>query len=165
MGRRQRGQIFGWSDPTDSSAYAIEIVLANQNDRELPGTRHIARFVKRSSIGCPIANEGHRYLIGPPDLGRAIRGSHGDGHPSSDDAVPAEHTNRHVSNVQRAAFSFATTGLFAVQLRHQAIDIAALRKHVAMAAMTAYDVVICSQDRASTDSHRLLANIEVNNAR
>src|SRR5215204_2689007 len=59
----------------------------------------------------------------------------------------------------------ADAGLLAVDLGHHALDVAALRDRVAVAAMGRGDVVVVAQVRADAGGDRRLAGVQVHEAR
>ena len=83
---------------------------------------------------------------------------------AGDDAVGAEHADREIGDVHRAALALAITGLPAVELGHHAVQIGALGDAMAMAAMGRDDAVGPGQCRADADRDRFLADIAMHDA-
>ena len=86
-----------------------------------------------------------------------VRGADRDRDAAGDDAVGAEHADREVGDVHRAALALAVAVDPSEQLGHHAADVAAFRDAMAVAAMGAGDPVCTRQRLADADGDRLLA--------
>ena len=83
----------------------------------------------------------------------------------ADDAVGAEHADRHVGDVHRAAATFADAFGAAHDLQEEAIERNALGNGVAVAAVVRGESVVAPQRRHDARRDRLLADRKMNEAR
>ena len=111
-----------------------------------------------------VAEERHRDLTAPAH-GRGETGSGGERDAAADDRVGAEHAAREVGDVHRAAATLAEAVLAPVDLGHHAVEVAALRDAVPVAAVGARHVVVFVEIRAHACGYRLLADVHVHEAR
>src|SRR6266511_1544424 len=142
----------------------VEVVLADEDDRELPQRGHVHDLVQHALAEGPLAEEAHGDLAGAAHLRRQCR-PRGDAGASRDDRVRAEVAGVRVGDVHGAALAPAVPGLLAQQLREHPVHLRPLGQAVAVPAMRAGDVVVAAEDRAHADRHRLLAHVEMGQAR
>src|SRR5690242_4484122 len=99
----------------DVHRHAVFVVLADENDRQLPDRRHVECFVKSPLVGSAVAEEHHAHTILLLHLD-AHADADGDRQPAPDDAVGAEIAALHVGDVHRAAATMAIAVLLAEEL-------------------------------------------------
>ncbi len=140
------------------------VVLADEDDRQLPGCGEVHRLVRGALVRAPVAEEDDGDLVRSAQL-RRESGSDADRKRRAHDPVATEDVEREVGDVHRAAEAAAVAGSPAEQLRHHRVQVAALGDHVAVASVMADDVVVRPQHRADAHRHRLLADAAVRGAR
>src|SRR4029453_14263028 len=96
-------------DLGDRGGGAVEVVLADEEDRHPPDGRHVHRFVDRALVGAAIAEEARHHLVGAAHAGGE---AHADGHrlAAADDGDGGDHAHRHVADVHRAPLALAAAG-------------------------------------------------------
>ena len=139
------------------------VVLADEDDRELPGGGEVHRLVGGALVRAPVAEEDDGDLVRSAQP-RRERGSDADRKRRAHDPVAAEDVEGEVGDVHRAAEAAAVAGSPAEQLRHHRVQVAALGDHVPVASVMADDVVVRPQHRAHADRHGLLADAAVRGA-
>ena len=103
------------------------------------------------------------------DVGRLAKGcgqrrARGEAEAAADDAVGAQHAEREVGDVHRAAAAGAGAGRLAVELGHHRADADALGDGVAVAAVGRGDQVARFERGAAAGRHRFLADIGMGEA-
>ena len=142
----------------------VAVVLDHEDDGQVPRRGEVQALQERALVGAAVAGEGDRDLVGVPDLGGQADAAD-QRRAAADDAVGAEHPFRQVGDVHRAALAVAEAVALAVDLGHHALDVAALGDRVAVAAMRAGDVVVGAEVGADAGRDRLLARVEMHEAR
>src|SRR6185436_5042552 len=117
----------------------------------------------RSLVRAAVTGEGHGDLVGALDLRGQADAAH-ERRAAADDPVRPEHALVDVGDVHRAALAAADAGRLAVDLGHHALDVAALRDRVAVAAVRADDVVVGTEVADHAGGDRLLARVQVDEA-
>ncbi len=142
----------------------VKVVLADQDDGCALEAGEVARLVEGAMIDGAVAEEGDRDAIGAA-IARAERCSDSGWRPCADEAVGAEQSDRAVVDVHGAAAPAGGAVAPPVQLGHQRVRRDALGQRMAVPAMGAGDPVGRPQMRADADRARLLADIEMQEAR
>ena len=114
-------------------------------------------------VDAAVAEEGHGHLARAAVGGRERRAGR-DAAARGDDAVRAEHAEREVRDVHRAAAAAAHAGGLPVELGHQPVEADALGDRVAVPAVGRRDVVVATQRGADTGGDGLLADVDVDEA-
>ncbi len=143
---------------------AVEIVLADIDDRQFPQRGHVHRLVQQALPQRAVAEEARGDLTAAAHLGRE-RGAGGDAGRTADDGIGAEVARLRIRDVHRAALAAAVTRLLAEQLGEHPVDRGTLGQAVAVAAVGAGDEVVAAQGLADPDGHAFLAYIEVGQPR
>ena len=138
--------------------FAVAVVLADQDRRQLVERGHVRRFVEGAFVDRAVAEERNGDVFGLPELLRE-RGADRDRRTAADDAVCAEHAELHVADVHAAAFAFAVAGGAAVELREHAVELAAFGDQVAVAAMRAGDLIVVRQMHHHAGGDRFLTDV------
>ena len=107
-----------------------------------------------------IAEENDGDRAGLLRAGRQRR-AHRKAEAAANDAVGAQHPDAEIGDVLRAALAPARAGGLAVKLRHHGPERRALGDGVAVAPVSALDIVLSLQTGAHAGGHRLLAHIDV----
>ena len=136
------------------------VVLADEDDRQLPRRSEVHPLVRRALPGGAVAEEGERRLVGAAQR-RGQRGPAGVGNPGADDAVAAEDVEREVGDVHRAAEPLAVARPLAEHLGHHPVQVGAGCDQVAVGAMVADEVVGLAHHPGRADGDRLLADAAV----
>src|SRR3954447_1691951 len=142
----------------------VEVVLTDVDDRELPERGHVHHLVEEALAERALAEEADRDPVGPERFPEEA-GAGADPRRSADDRVRAEVAVRVVGDVHRAALALAVALLLAEQLAVHEPHVGALGDAVAVAAMRGGDRVVAAQRRADADRDRLLADVEMSQAR
>ena len=124
--------------------FAVAVVLADEEDRQLVQRGHVRRFVERAFVGRAVAEERNGDVLRLLEFLRERRADR-DRRAAADDAVRAEHAEFHVADVHAAAFALAVAGRAAEQLGEHPIELAAFCDQVAVAAVRAGDLVVVRQ--------------------
>ena len=135
---------------------AVQVVLADKDDRDLPQRGQVQRFVKAALGRRPVAKKADGHLVGAAHLDRQAHAGD-DRQAAADDAIGADDALAEVGDVHRAALALAVAGGPAIQLGEHVLDFAALGQHVAVAAVGAGDIVVLAQCGAGAHRHCLLA--------
>src|SRR5207245_7002962 len=86
--------------PVDRGAHAIEVVDADEDDRQVPELGHVQRFVKGSDVGRAVAKDAHHDFVGALIVDR-IGAAAGDRERLEDDGVADIETLYHAGKVTR----------------------------------------------------------------
>ena len=138
----------------------VLVVLADEQNGQLPDAGHVERFVERAVVDRSVAEEGRSHCAVLEDL-RAVSAAAGLQHTRADDAARSHHADLGREEMHAAAASARTAGFAAKQLRHQLARRHAFRERVAMSAMSGEDRIVLRQMSTDTGRNRLLANIRV----
>ena len=139
------------------------VVLADEDDGQLPGGREVHPLVHRALAGGAVAEVGDRDLAGVVEL-RGQRGAARVRDPGADDPVAAEDVEREVGDVHRAAEPLAVAGALAEHLGHHPAEIRARRDQVPVRAVVPDEVVRLAHGARGADGDRLLADAAVRGA-
>ena len=154
------GGVVGGGDGCDRRVLHVKVVLAHEEDRQLPDRGHVERLVERADVGGAIAEEGHGDLIGAAQLSRP-RGADGHRQVGADDRIRAEHVALRVGQVHRAALGLAEPGCLLHEFGQTRLWWRAPGHRVMVTAVGREDIVLRLQPRASADRDRLLAGRQV----
>ena len=122
--------------------------------------RRKAESLNWAAVQRPVAEEGDRDRVAPLDRHR-VRGTHRDRDAGRDDAVGAQHADREVGDVHRAALAAAEAAGLAEQLVHHPFEAGALGQRVAVTAVRRGQPVRGGQVRADAGRHRFLSGRQV----
>ena len=137
------------------SAHAVLVVLAAEDDGELPQAGHVVGLEDLALVGRSVAVEGEGHLLlALVLLGEGDAGT--DGHLGADDTVAAVEAGR--EHVHGAALSVGDTLPPAEQLTDDALDGAAAHHGEAVAAVGGDEVVGALNGVLDTDGDGLLAD-------
>ena len=139
------------------------VVLADEDDGQLPRRREVHPLVHRALAGGAVAEVRDRDLAGAVEL-RGQRGAAGVRDARADDPVAAEDVEREVGDVHRAAEALAVAGALAEHLGHHPAEVGAGRDQVAVRAVVADEVVRVAHRARGADGDRLLADAAVRGA-
>jgi hypothetical protein len=147
----------------DAGRGAVEIVLADEDDRQLPDRGEVERLVKGAFVVRAVAEERHRHRAGPPLLG-AQRGADRDRQPAANDAIRAEIALGRVGDVHRAAASLAISAFAPEELGEHRLEFSPFGDAMTVAAMGRGDPVGVAERHARSDRRRLLSDRQVHRA-
>src|SRR5665811_2073823 len=85
---------------------AVEVVLAHEDDGEVPHGRHVDSLVEGAAVGCSVAEEADHDLVRALVLARECR-TRADGDSAPDYAVGPQDTEIEVGDMHRAALALA----------------------------------------------------------
>ena len=142
----------------DGIVRRVLVVLADEDDGQLPHRRDIERLVELALRDRAVAEEAHRHVALAVELG-GERGAARDGQPTAHDAVGAQHADGEVGDVHRPALALAVAVDAAEQLGHHAPDVGALGDAVPVAPVVARHAVSRGQARAHAGGDGLLAHV------
>ena len=144
-------------------AHRVEIVFADEQQRQLPDAGQVHGFVERAFPDRALAEEtgGDRAraqtLVGQRDAGRQRQAA-------SDDRVAAEETPRAIEDVHRAAAAAAAAFELAHHLGHQRTHGHTPCQRLPVVAVGGHDGVTRLQRSHDTDRDRFLPVVEVQEA-
>src|SRR5438876_64571 len=144
-------------------AHGVLVVLADEDDGQLPEPREREPLVERPHVRGTVAEEAERDVALLTVLARESHPG-GDRHVAADDGPPAEEPLRRVEEVHRPAPSPARSGRTAVELGHGRPGVARASQVVGMLPVRRDDVVGRLRGRDGPDADRLLADVEVEKA-
>src|SRR5699024_7457008 len=142
---------------------AVVVVLAYEDDGQLPDGGHVERLVEGALVRGAVTEEADADLIRAAYLGGEAR-ARGDAVSRADDAVGAEDALVPVRDVHGAALALAVACLPAEELSHHEVEVATLGNDVAVAPVRAGDEVVVAQAFADGGRYRLLAQVQVDEA-
>ena len=148
----------------DRRRRGVEVVLADEDGGRLLHAGEVDRFVEAGVVDRAVAEEGDTDAAGLAEDG-ADADARGVADAGADDAVGAEQADRAVVEMHRAAAAAATAVALAEELGHQDARVHALGERVAMAAMGRRHPVQRREVGADADRRRLLADVEMQEAR
>src|SRR6185295_6210930 len=143
---------------------AVEVVLAHVDDRQLPERGHVHGLVEQALPERAVAEEAHRDLAALAHLG-GQRGAGGEARGAAHDRVGAKIARLGIGDVHGPALAAAVPRLLAQQLGEHPAHRGALGQAVAVAAVRAGDVIVPLERLADPDRDRLLADVEMGQAR
>ena len=143
-------------DVGDRGVFHVEVVLADEDHRQLPHRGEVQRLVERADVGGAVAEEAHRHVVlllvlRPP--GRAA----GDRQMRADDGVGAHHAVLLGGQVHRAALAAHQAVVALHQLAEHLLDRHAARQRVGVAAVGAERQVALLHGGGEARRHGLLA--------
>ena len=148
----------------DVRAGAVEVVLADEDHRQVPDGGHVHAFVERALGHRAVAEETGDHLVALLHLeGQRHAGGHGNA--AGDDGDAGDHALGHVAHVHAAALALAAAGGCAEQLVEQFLHGQALGQGVPVPAEGGGDEIVLPQGGAHAHGGRLLALALVDRAR
>jgi hypothetical protein len=147
----------------DVHRHPVLVVLADEDDRQLPDRRHVERFVEGTFVRRAVAEEHHADTI----LflhGDAHADAYGDRQATGHDAVGAEIAALDIGDVHRAAAPAAVPVFLAEELGEHACGIGALGDAVPVPAVRRKDVIVAAQWQRRTDGAGLLPDRQMHRA-
>ena len=163
IGARAVGDIGDGGRAGHRHRHRILIVLADEDDRQLPDRGEVERLVKGALVVGAVAEERERDRAGAPLLG-AERRADRDRQAAADDAVGAEIALRRLGDMHRAAAPLAIAALAAEELGEHRLELGALGDAMAVAAMGRGDAVGVAERHADADRRRLLPDRQMHGA-
>ena len=158
------GQVFDRALRAPVGGEGELVVLADEDDRQLPGGREVHPLVRRALARRAVPEERDAR----PGRSRAAcavsPAPHACGMPAPDDAVAAEDVEREVGDVHRAAEPLAVARPLAEHLGHHPPQIGAGRDEVPVRAVVADEVVALPHHARGADGDRLLPDAAVGGA-
>src|SRR6185295_12731979 len=144
-------------------AHAVAVVLDDVDDGQVPERAHVEGLVEGALLHRAVAEEAEADLVG---LLEADPVAHARRHRqvAAHDAVAAEVAAGHVVEVHAAALAPADAGGAAAQLGHEGAHVGAARDGVPVVAVVRDDVVVVAQQAHGAHPHRLVADVEVQEA-
>src|SRR5207248_651368 len=142
------------------SAHGEEVVLANENDRQLVKRSQIERFVERTLVNRAIAKKTKRDAIFISIFAREGQ-SRGERDVRADDGMSAVHVVAAIEKMHGSAETARATGFLAEQLGHTRISARSARERMSVIAISGNDVVVTTRsgNRAADDC--FLANVKM----
>ncbi len=144
----------------DRRVFHVEIVLADEDDGQLPDRGEIQRLVEGADIGGAVAEEAGRDVVLALVL-RAPGGAAGDRQMRADDGVGAHHAVLDRGEMHRAALAAHQAVVALHQLAQNFLDRHAAGERVGMAAIGAEAQIAVAHGGGKAGRHRLLAEREV----
>ena len=144
----------------DRRVFHVEIVLADEDHRQLPDRGEIQRLVEGADIGGAVAEEADRDVLGALVL-RAPGGAAGDRQMRADDGVGAHHAVLDRGQMHRAALAAHQAVVALHQLAQHLLDRHAARQRMGMAAIGAEAQIALLHGAGKAGRHRLLAEREM----
>ena len=138
---------------------AVEVIFADEHDREMPYRREVERFVERTLIGRSVAEEADADLIGLAHLDRKPHTS-AQAMTRAYNTVCAKDAEIQIGDVHRTAAALAVAALLGVELGHHALEVTALGDHMTVAAVRARDIVILAQAGAGGGRNRFFTDVQ-----
>mmetsp|Transcript_2429 Transcript_2429/g.6198 ORF Transcript_2429/g.6198 Transcript_2429/m.6198 type:complete len:201 (-) Transcript_2429:305-907(-) len=141
-------------------AHAIVVVLAHEDDGQVPQARHVERLVLLALVGRAITVHGHAHLrLLLVAVGK--RNARAQGDLCAHDAVAAVKVVGAAVHVHGAAQALGGAGGAPEQLRHDLGHRTAARQHVAVVAVRRDDRVLLVECGLDATQHCLLPIIQV----
>lgn len=147
----------------DRGAHPVEVVLDQEEDRQLPQRRQVHRLAEVAGVGGAVAEHADGDRVFTFVLG-GERQPGGDREVAADDPVAAHEAPLGVEDVHRAAAAAAGPVDAAEQLRHHPLGLGAAGDRVAVGAVGADQEVFVAHHRGGADDRRLLADRQVQEA-
>src|SRR5580704_18037662 len=147
----------------DRGAHRVAVVLANEDHRQLPERGQVQGLVELAFGHRAVTEVAQHDLVAPLVLDREA-GAGGERQVRAHDAVAAQEVDALVEEVHRAALALTQPAHAAEQLGHDPARIRPLGQAVAVLAIGRNRVVVGPQGRGRADRHRLLSDVEVEEA-
>ena len=147
----------------DMHVARVEIVLADEDHRQLQAGRQIQTLVKASFLGGAVAEVGHGHLPAAA-VADLQTGPHRMGDGRGHDGCGPRETQLRRDQMHGAAASPGTAGAAAEDLGHHFPQVATLGQVMAVRAMGAEDVVVVVQVRTHAHGHGFLPRVQVRRA-
>ena len=147
-------------DVADRRVFHVVVVLAHEDDRQLPDRREVQRLVERADVGGAVAEEADGHVLVALVL-RAQRRAAGDRQVRADDRVGTHHAVLGGGEVHRAALAAHQAVVALHQLAEHFLDRHAARQRVRVAAIGAEGVVALDHGAGEARRDRLLPEREV----
>ena len=148
----------------DPGVLAVLVVLAHEDDGELPDGGQVEPFVKSADVGSPIAEHGNGHVVGAQHLG-GKRSTSPDGDPGADNGKGRQQADRGVAQVHRTAQAPHAADLAAQDLAQYRLLGHPQGQGQAMAAIGAGHGVCGPCGRGDGHAHGFLALRRVRRAR
>jgi hypothetical protein len=147
----------------DRCPHSVEVVLDQEDDRELPERGQIHRLAEVPRVGGAVAEHADRDRVLALVVG-GERQADRERDVATDHSVAAHEAALEVEHVHRAAAPAAASVHPPEELGHHGIRIGASRDRVAVGAVGADQVVLVAHHRGRPDDRRLLADPQVQEA-
>ncbi len=134
----------------------VAVVLADQDDREVPEGGEVDRLVEGPGPGRPVAEAGHRHPVGALEARRQT-GADRDGDSGADDPGREQEARRRVGDVHGTALPRVDAARLGEDLGHQRADRDALGELVVEPAVGCHQLVVAPEHRAERRGDGLLA--------
>ena len=141
----------------DRGAHPVEVVLDQEEDRQLPERRQVHRLAEVAGVGGAVAEHADGDRVFALVLGGEGEAG-GDRQVAADDPVAAHEAALAVEDVHRAAAPAAGPVDAAEELGHHPLGFGAAGDRVAVGAVGADQVVLVAHHRGGADDRRLLAD-------
>ena len=156
VGLRALGDVGHARDPGVRRRSTVEVVLADEDDRQLLDRGEVEPLVEGTLVGRALAEEADRDLVGSPQLHRQAESGH-HGVAPTHDRDRGQHPDRGVAEVHRSALPPAAAGRLSVQLRHRRAGADPLCERVAVGPVRRGDPVVAPEHVAHPGGDGLLA--------
>ena len=143
--------------------HRVLVVLADDDDRQLPHRREVQGLVEDPLVGGPVPVERDRDPALAPEPRRHHRPRRV-GDAGADEPVAPEHVEVEVGDVHRPALAAAVAVRAPEELRHHRPDVRALRDAVPVAAVGAGDEVVVREIEEGADRDPFLPHAGVGGA-
>ena len=98
IAHRPIGDVLDGGGDIDAAVLAVLVVLADEDNRQLPDRRQVEALMERADVGRPVAEHRDRRIVGPPDLGgQRSAGRHRN--TGSNNGESRQQADRHVTKV------------------------------------------------------------------
>src|SRR5512133_2377170 len=144
----------------DFGADAVEIVLADKQDRQLPELGPVEGFVEGALVDRPVPEETGGDAVFTP-VARGKGQADRDGELSPDNGVAAHKVQAGVEQVHGTTLALADAGGFAEQFGHNPPGIGTAHDGLGVFAVGEEDVVILMKTSLHSNSHHLLTVVKV----
>src|SRR5262249_46030928 len=144
----------------DQCAHSVEIVLADEDYRQLPERGHVERLVERALRQRAIAKES-TYDLGLFLVGNGEAEPDRERQAAADDRIAAHEAQVRIEQMHRAPAAVRDAALLAEQLSHHLACRRALGEAMAMLAIGRDHVILVVEGEDRTDRDRFLAGVEM----
>ncbi len=141
----------------------VAVVLAHEQDRQLPQHRQIQRLVKRARASRAVAEERDADVLSPRAWAAHAAPAASDRLPPTTPVAPSTPC-RGIDQMHRAAATATHAGLATDDFRERRFDVAALREHVTMAAMAGEQHVVRTEVSTDAGSNSFLTGGQMGKA-
>jgi CBS domain-containing protein len=163
VGGRTVGEILDQARVARWSELAVEVILADEDDRQPPDRGEVDALVERADVRRAVAEGRNRDRARPEHL-RPVSAPDRGRQASADDPRRADQADAHVAEVHRAAAALAHPGLAPEQLREEVDERHTLGERPAVAAVGGRQVVGVLELGAHARRRRLLTDAQVRRA-